>query len=175
MGRLAILDSAQWSLWQLAPAPAAVILRGKLQALFCLLLWPVLLVALVGMHAFAAGLPATLVFVACALLGSLMAVGVLAFVGTLPWLVRPDPSGRPGHGARPLLGALLLVMLFYMTLLPLMGTAFWLVVRLKAEPWAVSDAALWMLAACGLTALPVFLTGTWLGSHNFARLLLPHR
>ena len=175
MGRIAVQDSAQWALWQLSPAPAAAILRAKLQALFVLLLWPIALVIAVGVHVLDAGLLPTLVFLGCALFGSLLAIGVLAFVGTLPWLVRPDASGRPGHGARPLVAAMLLVLLFELALVPPVITAIWLGPELAMHPEGLGEAALHMLAVCALTGMPVFLTGTWLGSRNFARLLRPHR
>jgi hypothetical protein len=124
---------------------------------------------------FGAGTAEVLVFLGCALLGNLIAIGVLAFVGSLPWLVRPDVSGRPGHGARPLLGALLLVILFELTLVPAWLTWSWLQGMLSHDPTRLGEAAWNMLLTCLLTALPVFIMGTWLGSRNFARLLRPHR
>ena len=39
----------------------------------------------------------------------------------------------------------------------------------------LGEAALYMLLVYALTALPVFLVGTWLAGRNFARLLRPLR
>lgn len=123
MGRLVLWDARQWSLYALAPARPAAILRGKLEAVGLFLLWPLLLVAAIGGRALGADAVTLLQFVALALPGTAVALGVLAFVGTLPWLVRPDDTGHIAQGGRSFFASLLLIALFEFVMAP--GVVAW--------------------------------------------------
>ncbi len=173
MGRVALQDGAQWSLYQLAPARPGAILRGKLEAIATLLLWPVLVVAFLGAQVFGAGLATVLVFLGMALLGNGIALGVLALVGTMPWLLRPDESGRLGQGARPLLAAMLLVLAFELALAPALVTALILADLLGQDAIPLGTAAALQAGALGASALLAAVAGGLVGARNFARLLRP--
>ncbi len=174
MGRLVLWDSAQWPLYVAAPVAPGALLRGKLVAIGAFLLWPLLLVAAAGAVVFGIDGAVLLAFLGTGLGGTLAAVGVLAVVGTLPLLMRPDDSGQVVQGGRSFLAALVLVVAFQLTMLP--GALAWsLVVVPNSEhrlgppwPWAP-----WLVAAAiGYGAVAAGLGG-WIGARNFRRLLQP--
>lgn len=174
MGRLVLWDSSQWPLYVAAPVAPGALLRGKLVAIGAFLLWPMLLVAAAGAMVFAIDGPVLLTFLGTALGGTLAALGVLAVIGTLPLLMRPDDSGHVVQGGRSFLAALVLVVAFQLTMLP--GALAWsLVVVPNSEhrngpPWQFAP---WLVAAAiGYGALVAGLGG-WIGARNFRRLLQP--
>ncbi|HLQ39313.1 MAG TPA: hypothetical protein VK348_16000, partial [Planctomycetota bacterium] len=176
MGRLAMWDGPQWPLYLKSPAAPGALLRGKLQAIWLLLLWPVLVVSLVGGHELHANLATQLVFAAIALGGNCLAIGVAAAVGTLPLLMRPDVSGQITPGSKSLGAAMLLVFGFELTVAPVL--LLWHLLQNHVQhyglptaswepwvPWTVAGVWGYALLVCGL--------GCWLGARNFARLLRP--
>lgn len=176
MGRIALWDGPQWQLYQAAPAPPGAILRGKLQAIALLLLWPVLLVAAVGVKEFGCATSVLWVFLGTALAGNVLALGAVATVGTAPRLMRPDAGGQIGQGSRSFVAALALVVLFELLMAPAFVGWHWLVAsrhsgvlsyRAAAELLPYVPALAWALA------LPVGGALLWLGRANYARLLQP--
>jgi len=175
MGRLVLWDGPQWSLWVCSPASPAAILRGKLQAVFVLLLWPLLLVAVAGVLVLDVEPRTLLAFAGIALGGTLVAVGVLAVVGTWPRLMRPD-DGHVAQGGRGFLAALLLVGAFELAAAP--GVAAWLWLNAQTRHRLLTvDVALawtpWVVAAAVVYGAVVASLGAWLGARNFRRLLRP--
>jgi hypothetical protein len=175
MGRLVLWDASQWSLWVAAPCPPGPILRGKLQAVFALLLWPLLLVAAAGALLLEAGPLALLAFGGIALGGTGTAIGVLAIVGTLPRLLRPG-DGPVAQGGRGLLAALLLVVGFELAAAPaLVGWAM-LAEHSRHQPLTTAAAlagAPWVVGAALAYGALIAALGIWLGSRNLGVLLRP--
>lgn len=175
MGRLVLWDAAQWSLYVAAPAPSGAILRGKLQAVFGLLLWPLLLVAAAGALLLEAGLLAVLAFVGVALGGTGVAIGVLAIIGTSPRLLRSDDGSFAPVG-RGLLAALLLVIGFELAAAPAIVAWVLLAEQARQQPLTTADAlagAPWVVAAALAYGALIAALGTWLGSRNLRALLRP--
>jgi hypothetical protein len=176
MGRLVLWDGAQWSLYVGAPAGAWSILRGKLQAIGVLLLWPLVLVGAFGTQQHAASAACVLTYVGMALAGTLVALGVLAVVGTSPRLMRPDQGGHIVQGGRTFVAAMLLVVLFELAVAPGWLSWIWLVAwadgRLVTADAARAHAPL-VVAGAFAFAAPVAALGTWIGTRNYRRLLRP--
>jgi hypothetical protein len=177
MGRFALWDGPQWSLYVAAPAAPGAILRGKQTAVLWLLAWPLLLVAGCGAPWLGASLPAVATFVGVALGGTLSALGVLTAVGTWPRLMRPDDGGPVAQGGRGFLAALLLVALFeVVAVAPAVFGWLWLVDHARGRYLAreTTLAALpWVVGAAWLLGLLVAGFGSWLGVRNYRRLLGP--
>lgn len=177
MGRLALWDGAQWPLYMASPTPAGAILRGKLQAIAVLLLWPLMLVAVIGSHQLQVATGTMLWFVAFALAGTVLALGVVATVGTWPRLMRPDAEGQILQGGRSFLAAMVMVLLFQLTLMPAMMA--WSLLVLRAQQTGVLNFAQvesllpWALAAAATYALLIGLAGVLLGTRHYRRLLSP--
>jgi hypothetical protein len=176
MGRLVQWDGPHWQLWQGSPATAGAILRGKMTAIGVMLLWPVTLVGAAGVVVLEARPLVVAAYAAAALGGTGVALGVLAVVGTLPMLVRPDDRGGATPGGRNLFGALLLVLGLQLAMAP--AALAWRVVELRAnqrglgaaEAWEAAPAVLAAVLGYGLLALAL---GAAIGRWNFARLLRP--
>ncbi|MCA8974386.1 MAG: hypothetical protein KDC98_06670 [Planctomycetes bacterium] len=176
MGRLVIWDANQWTLYQSAPASPRAILRGKLEAVGILLLWPLLLVAAVSSHATGASPRTLMLFGALALPGILIALGALALIGTTPWLVRPDEGRQLAQGGRNFFASLLLITVFEL----LMSPAFYLWMELSSwahdndlSPELVQRWTPWVIAGTWLAGLAVFGLGLAIGGRNFRRLTTP--
>lgn len=176
MGRLAMWDGPQWSLYQSCPTRPAAILWGKLQAVAVFLLWPLLLVAGAGAQLLDASPTALLLFLAIALAGTIAALGVLAMVGTWPRLMRPDDGGQIVQGGRSFLAAMLLVLGFELAVSPAAFGWWWLVERLAQRPVRGEELlpyAPWVVGAAWLLALTIGGLGMAIGVRNFARLTQP--
>lgn len=176
MGRLTTWDAAQWSLYMAAPDAAFAILRGKLQAICVFLAWPLLLVALAGMWFLQAERLTLLVYCGMALGGTWAALGVLAFVGTLPFLMRPDDSGAAAPPGKGLFGALLLVFGFYLVLAPVVPAWLWLDEHARLHGLEPAEAAAWAPAIVGGSlayGAVIAAIGFAIGTHNFRRMLRP--
>lgn len=169
MGRLALWDGAQWTLWTTAPASPWRILRGKLEAVAILLSWPLVLVAVIGSNQFGTNVTTTLTFVGTAVGGTLVALGVLAIVGTSPRLMRPEDGGQIVQGGRTFVAAMLLVIVFYVALLPAVPAWLWLRANVHT-PAALRDAAPWIVGGAMLLGAVVALLGIAIGTRNFRRL-----
>jgi hypothetical protein len=175
MGRLVLWDGPQWSLYMASPAAPGLLLRGKLQAVFVFLLWPLLLVAVTGARSQTDHL--TLVaFVGAGLGGNLAAIGVLAAVGTWPRLMRPDHGGQVLQGGRSFLAALLLVVTFELACAPVVVGWWWC--HRELESWRPDGHELQAAAAAVVAAALVYgsllaTIGNWIGTRNCRRLLLP--
>jgi hypothetical protein len=176
MGRLALWDGAQWSLYMTAPASPGAILRGKLQAVLIFLMWPLVLVGAAGRHFFGASDLALVTFAGIAFAGTLAALGALAVVGTWPRLMRPDDGGQIVQGGRSFFAAIVLVLVFEFALSPALYGWLWMqdYARLqglgeetarRAAPWVVGGA--WLLGAV------VGALGVAIGARNFRRLSSP--
>jgi hypothetical protein len=178
MGRLALWDGAQWSLYMASPAAPGAILRGKLTAIAALLLWPLVLVAGAGEHLLEANRTTLLAFLGIGLGGTLAALGVLAVVGTWPRLMRPDDGGQILQGGRTFVAATVLVVLFEIAVSPAVVGWWWLCeyakrsipgLRLEtALAWAPAVVAGAVLIGAAIAGL-----GTWIGARNYRRLLAP--
>lgn len=171
MGRMALQDGGQWPLYLAAPVAPGAILRGKLRAVWLLLLWPTLVVALVGSQVLGAAPTTVAVAVAAALLGNGIALGVVAGVGTLPALLQPDETGRIGQGTRPLLLALLLVLAFELAVAPAVVGAVVLAELLQRGEIGLQAATGILLAGMAALGLLVGGLGVLLGTRNYRRLL----
>lgn len=176
MGRLVLWDGAQWSLYAASPAAPRSILRGKLGAVACFLLWPLVLVAAAGAHLLGASPLVMSSFVGIALGGTLAALGVLAVVGTSPRLMRPDDAGQIAQGGRSFVAALLLVLLFQVAVSP--AVFAWLhFVEPRRGHHITADqvraAAPWAVGAAVLHGLLVAALGSAIAAFNFRRLLAP--
>ena len=176
MGRLVLWDAPQWSLWVASPAAPGAVLRGKLAAIFLFLMWPLLLVAAAGAVLHAASGVALLAFTGTALGGTLVALGVLAAVGTSPRLMRPDDPGPVAQGGRAFLAALVLVLTFYLALVPAVFAWAWLAAA-TGERWLLALEPLeWVPqvvgAACAYGLL-VLALGMLAGKRNLRRLFAP--
>lgn len=176
MGRLALWDGAQWSLYMAAPASPRAILRGKLAAVAVFLSWPLVLVAAAGMQLLDADLLTIACFGGTALGGTAVALGVLAVVGTWPRLMRPDAEGQILQGGRSFLAAMVLVTLFEVAVSPAVLGFLWLRDHAQRDGLAADEAlafAPWVVgAALGYGAL-IAAAGVWLGGRNYRRLLRP--
>lgn len=171
MGRLVTWDAAQWSLWVASPAAPGAILRGKLTAILAFLMWPLLLVAVSGGVLLDVQPRPLLAFVATACGGTLVALGVLAVVGTWPRLTQPDESGQVAQGGRNFFAALVLVVAFELAMAPAV-LAWPELVRLARA----RDDATWMPWASGATLVYgacLAGLGAWVGTANYRRLLRP--
>lgn len=176
MGRLALWDGPQWSLYMAAPASPRAILRGKLGAVAVFLLWPLLLVAAAGTRLFAADLSTVACFAGTALGGTAAALGVLAVVGTWPRLMRPDAEGQILQGGRSFLAAMVLVTLFELAVSPAVFGFLWLRDHAQREGLATDDAlaaAPWVVGAALAYGALLAAAGVWLGGRNYRRLLAP--
>lgn len=176
MGRLVLWDARQWSLYAMAPATPAAILRGKLGATGILLVWPLLLVGVFGGRALGTDAVSLLQFVGIAVPGTLVALGVLAVVGTLPWLVRPDDAAQTAQGGRNFFASLLLILFFELVMAP--GVVAWL----WLAEWAQHDRltielcdayAPHVIAIAWAFGLTVFALGLLIGARNFRKLTRP--
>jgi hypothetical protein len=157
-----------------SPAAPWTVLRGKLQAVCLLLLWPLLVVAVVGAQTFAAGAAAQALFLALALGGTALALGTVAMIGSWPRLMRPDTGGQITQGSRMLVASLVLIMTFELAIAPGWMAWHWLcreTVR-GGEPatraalgWTLPATLSWALLGCAFFC--------WLGARNYRRLLQP--
>ena len=118
MGRLAIWDGAQWSLYLQAPLRPRTLLASKLQIIALLLLWPVVVAAAAGAQFFEVEWQTLGWFLLFALPGNVVALATIAMIGTWPWLVRREVDGRLSQGSRGLIGSIILVLCFYLLLSP---------------------------------------------------------
>ena len=178
MGRLALWDGAQWSLYMSSPARPSAILRGKLSAIGLFLMWPLLLVAAAGAHQFGADRVVLWHFFAAALAGTAAALGVVAAIGTWPRLMRPDDGGQIVQSGRSFLAAMTLVLCFELVVSPALVGWIALMDRADRQPLRDAEAAAaapWVLAvAAGYGAL-VFVVGYAIGCRNYRLLLMPRR
>ncbi len=177
MGRLVLWDSVQWSLWVASPAAPGAILRGKLTAIFVLLLWPAALVAASGAAQLEASGPTLLAFAIAALGASFVAIGVIALVGTWPRLVRPGDAPQSAQGSRGFLAALLLVVTFQaLTMVPAqLGLQL---LEVASRRHLLTDTAVWRhaplaIAALWLYGLAIAGLGVAVGTRNYRALLRP--
>ena len=176
MGRLVLWDGPQWSLYVAAPPRPAALLRGKLTAIGTFLMWPLLLVATFGVQLYGAGLATTAAFVATAGAGTLIALGVLAALGTWPYLIRPDEAGQSAQGGRSLVGAMLLVLTFELAVAPAMVGWLWLATQGRQHVLSTDGLRAWappVVAAAWGYALLVAGLGFAVGVRNLGRLLRP--
>ena len=174
MGRLALWDGRQWSLYVSSPAHPGQILRGKLQAIAVFLLWPLVLVTGAGVYFLGADASSLGWFAGFASAGSLCALGVVATIGTWPRLLRPDADGQILQGGRSFLAAMVMVTTFQLTMLPAILAWAWLLqrsARRQLPRAAVLELAPTALALALAYGLLVAALGTWLGQRNYRRLL----
>ena len=178
MGRLCAADGAQWPLYLQSPVSPATLLRGKLQCIGLLMLWPIAIAAWAGTQWLDAGWSAMAPFFALAAAGTVLALSIVAVIGTWPWLVRPEADGRLTQGSRGLVGSLTLVFSFYVAVSPALVAWVWLLDRFRNVPThevRESLSAAWpslMLVAFGFAGL-AFAIATPLARRNYARLLAP--
>jgi hypothetical protein len=176
MGRLVLWDGAQWSLYMASPLPPRLLLRGKLQAVFVFLGWPLLLVAVAGALLLDADGLVILTFVGAGLGGNCAALGVLAVIGTWPRLMRPDQGGQVLQGGRSFLAALLLVVAFEGICAPVVfGWWHWhgLLQAWRPDADQLRHAAVIAIAGALLYGSVIATIGSWLGTRNMRRLLQP--
>lgn len=176
MGRLALWDGAQWPLYMASPCKPGWILRGKLQAIAGFLLWPLLLVCGAGVQMLDVEATTMLWFLGFALSGTLVALGVVAIVGTWPRLMRPDAEGQILQGGKSFLAAMVMVTLFQLTMTP--AIIGWRSLTIYAQRNRVTSGMVHehlptLLAIAGGYALLVSLVGFWLGGRNYKKLLAP--
>lgn len=175
MGRLAAWDGPQWPLFTRAPIAARTLLLGKLQAIALLMLWPMLVAALVGVQFLDAGPRTLLAFVALAGAGSLIALGVVAAIGTMPVLLRRELDGTLQHAPRGLAGSILLVAAFEAAVAPMFVWWHFALGAVQRSELPGSLAALFpeaLLLAAALGA-GVFGVGCLVALGNYRRLLRP--
>ncbi|MGE3174986.1 MAG: hypothetical protein AB7O97_20325 [Planctomycetota bacterium] len=178
MGRLAAADGAQWPLYLQSPVAPTTLLAGKLQVIGALLLWPLLVAGWAGAQWLGAGSAALLRFAPLALAGSLVALAVVAAVGTWPWLVRAEVDGRLNQGSRGLVGSLVLVFAFYFALAP--GLVAWMLLLGHTSGHSAAATAamvdeLWpsiVLGALGFGGV-LLAAAVGLSARNYRRLLRP--
>lgn len=178
MGRLCAADGGQWPLYLQSPLPPRTLLLAKLQSIAVLMAWPVVVALWAGVQWLDAGRAACLPFLGIAAAGSLVALAVVALVGTWPWLVRPENDGRLTQGSRGLVGSMVLVFAFYLAISPAFAGWVWLLQRFHLEPVdevrkAMRD--LWpavLLMAAGFGGLLLSLAIP-LARRNYERLLAP--
>lgn len=176
MGRLALWDGAQWALYMGAPTPPSALVRGKLAAVGTFLLWPLLLVAVIGSQQFEAAPVAVWAFVGTALGGTATALGVLAAIGTWPRLMRPDEGGQIVQGGRTFLAAMALVLAFEFAVAPGVFGWLYLLDRLRVATPSQAElvgAAPWVVGAALLYGTVVLLLGYLVACRNYRRLLAP--
>jgi hypothetical protein len=176
MGRLALWDGSQWPLYMGSPERPGAILRGKLQAIATFLLWPLLLVAVVGVQMIGASAREVAWFVGFALAGTLGALGVVAVIGTWPRLMRPDAEGQIMQGGKSFLAAMVMVTTFQVTMIPAILFWSWLTRYVRRHPLPdaqVAEHLPTLLSGAFGYGLLIALTGTWLGSRNYRTLLAP--
>ncbi|MCU0865616.1 MAG: hypothetical protein MUC36_17670 [Planctomycetes bacterium] len=176
MGRLVLWDGPQWSLYMASPVAPQSLLRGKLQAVFVFLCWPLLLVTGFGAWLLGADGSVLLTFVGIGLGGNCTALGVLAVVGTWPRLMQPDQGGQVLQGGRSFLAALLLVAGFELACAPVV-IAWWRwhpeLLVWRPDPAELGDAALLVVGAAMLYGSITATLGNWIGTANVRRLLRP--
>ena len=176
MGRLCASDGPQWPLYLQSPIAPSTLLSAKLQSIGLLMLWPVAVAAWAGSWWLEAGRSSTLPFLGFAAAGTLVALAIVAIVGTWPWLVRQEGDGKLTQGARGLVGSLTLVFSFYVAVAPGFAAWAWLLDRFENVPDHEARAAIasllppMLLAAFGFAGL-LFAIATTLARHNYARLL----
>jgi len=176
MGRLALWDGSQWPLYMSSPERPGSILRGKLQAIATFLLWPLLLVATVGVQMIDARASEVAWFVGFAVAGTLGALGVVAVIGTWPRLMRPDAEGQIMQGGKSFLAAMVMVTTFQITMIPAILFWSWLTRYVRNHPVTSETVAHYLptlLAGATGYGLLIALLGTWLGSRNYRTLLAP--
>jgi hypothetical protein len=176
MGRIVLWDGPQWSLYMGSPLRSSKLLCGKLSAIAILLLWPLILVGVAGHQIYGARPLVLWVYLGLGLAGNLLALGVLALVGTWPRLMRPDDGGQIQQGGRSFLGALLLVMLFEAVVAPAVTAWRWLVGWLRQNPQttdSLQDHVPQLLAVGWLYATVFGGLFLWIANANVRRLLAP--
>lgn len=174
MGRLVLWDGPQWGLYLSAPARPAALLAGKLQAIWLLLGWPLLVVLGIGRQLLGADWPALLTFAAIGLAGNTVALGVVAVIGTAPLLMRPDAGGQLAQGHRSLGAALLLVLAFELAVSPAFVAWVWFAQqqsRSSLRRLELATLAPWAIGGAWALAVVVGGLGCWLGTRNYRRLL----
>lgn len=173
MGRIALWDGAQWPLYMSSPTPGATILRGKLIAVGGYLLWPMLLVGVIGRHEFGAT-PLTIArFLGLAVGGNCAALGVIATIGTWPRLMRPDEAGQIAQGGRNFFAAMAMVLVFELIAAPVLVA--WLLWASQVRHQSPQDALPLLEAMTAIVAYGVLVlaTGYLVGARNYRRLLAP--
>jgi len=176
MGRVVLWDGPQWSLYLCSPLRSSSLLRGKLLAISLLLLWPLLLVGVAGHQIYGASPAVLWLFLGLGLAGNLLALGVLAVVGTWPRLMRPDDGGQIQQGGRSFLGALLLVVLLEAAVAPAVMAWWWGVAWLRQQPQTSAQLfqfAPHLLGAAWLYAVLIGGTCLLIANANVRRLLQP--
>jgi hypothetical protein len=174
MGRLALWDGAQWPLYIASPARPQWILRGKLQAVGVFLLWPLLLVAGVGVQTLDVELKTLLWFLGFALAGTVIALAVVAVVGTWPRLMRPDNEGQILQGGKSFFAAMVMVTTFHITMLP--AVLMWHDVtnpRTRITSQLVDENLPVLLGIAASYAAVIAIIGFLIGGWNYRRLLAP--
>lgn len=178
MGRLCAADGAQWPLYLQSPTTPRTILSAKLQSIGALMLWPVMMATWAGIQWLDAGSAAWLPFLGIATAGTLVALAVVAVVGTWPWLVRPETDGRLTQGSRGLVGSMVLVFSFYLAISPAFAGWLWMLQRFDLQPVDEVRKAmrsLWpsaLLMGFGFAGLALSLAIP-LAKRNYGKLLAP--
>lgn len=174
MGRLALWDGAQWPLYMASPARSRWILRGKLQAIGAFLLWPLLLVAGAGMQILDVQVSTVMWYFGFALAGTLIALAVVAVVGTWPRLMRPDSEGQILQGGKSFLAAMVMVSVFHMTMVPAIFEWSKVVGRNRfISSELVAEQLPMVLGRAALYATVIAVLGFLIGARNYRRLLAP--
>jgi hypothetical protein len=174
MGRLALWDGAQWPLYISSPARPGWILRGKLQAIGVFLLWPLLLVAGIGVQTLGVELKTTLWFLGFALTGTAIALAVVAVVGTWPRLMRPDNEGQILQGGKSFFAAMVMVTTFHITMMPAAVLWSWVTnPRNRITSFLADEWLPWILGIAASYAAVIAIIGFLVGGWNYRRLLAP--